>query len=61
MRHLVLAMAVLGIACATSAPVATRAMPSAAPEPVASAPTTRTAVEAAAEFALTTYVDESTR
>jgi hypothetical protein len=29
--------------------------------PVASAPTTTTAVEAAAEYALTTYVDESTR
>jgi hypothetical protein len=59
MRHL--AIAILGSACATSAPVATRAMPGPAPEPVARAPTTRTAVEAAAEFALTTYVDESTR
>ena len=61
MRHLALAIAALGTACATSAPVVKRAMPATAPEPVASAPTTKTAVEAAAEFALTNYVDESTR
>jgi hypothetical protein len=61
MRHLVLAIAALGTACATSAPVVARASPATAPEPVASAPTARTADEAAAEFALTTYVDESTR
>jgi len=36
-------------------------MPATAPEQVASAPTTRTALEAAAEFALTNYVDESAR
>jgi hypothetical protein len=61
MRHLALCTAVLGIACATSAPVVARATPATAPESVASAPTTKTAVEAAAEFALTHYVDESTR
>jgi hypothetical protein len=61
MRHLALCIVALGVGCATPAPVVARATPTAAPEPVASAPTTRTAVEAAAEFALTTYVDESTR
>jgi hypothetical protein len=61
MRHLVLALAALGAACATPAPVVARQMPTAAPETVASAPTKNTAVEAAAEYALTTYVDESTR
>ena len=61
MRHLLLALATLGIACATPAPVVARPTATPAPEPVAGAPTTRTAVEAAAEYALTTYVDASTR
>jgi hypothetical protein len=64
MRHLVLAIATLGIACATPAPVVARPTAAPAPEPTASAPgvqTRKTAVEAAAEYALTTYVDESTR
>jgi hypothetical protein len=61
MRHLVLALATLGAACATPAPVVARQTSPAAPEPVASAPTKNTPVEAAAEFALTRYVDESTR
>ena len=51
MRHTLLCIGVLGIGCAASR---------SAPEPVASPPTT-TAVETAAEFALKTYVDESTR
>jgi hypothetical protein len=61
MRQLVLAIALLGTACATPASVAERPKARPAPEPVASAPSTNTAVEAAAEFAMTRYVDESTR
>lgn len=48
MRHLLLGIAALGIGCA-------------ARNPVPSSPTTTTPVVAAAEFAMTTYVDESTR
>jgi len=61
MKPLVISLVALGIGCATSRPVpqqeAARVVPL---EPIASPPTT-TAVEAAAEYALTTYVDESTR
>ena len=60
MRSLLLCTAALGISCATSRPAEQRETAHAAPDPVRSSPTT-TAVEAAAEFALTTYVDESTR
>jgi hypothetical protein len=62
MRPLLLGIAALAFACATSgqAPGGTTAR--AAPAPVPSAPpTTTTPVEAAAEFALTRYVDEATR
>lgn len=48
MRHLLLGIAALGIGCA-------------ARNPVPSSVTTTTPVAAAAEFAMTTYVDESTR
>lgn len=61
MRHLVLALAVLGTACANPAPVGQRAKTTPAPEAVASPATTKGPLEAAAEFALTRYVDESTR
>jgi hypothetical protein len=60
MRHLVLCIAALGISCVTSRPIAARETARAAPDPVAGAPTS-TAVEVAAEFAVRTYVDESTR
>jgi len=61
MRLLVPCLAALSIGCVTSRPAAVRATAAAAPEAVASAPRTTTAVEAAAEYALTTYVDEVTR
>ena len=48
MRHLLLGIAALGIGCA-------------ARNPIPSSLTTTTPVAAAAEFAMTTYVDESTR
>lgn len=48
MRHLLLGIAALGVGCAAA-------------DRVPSSPTTTTPVVAAAEFALTTYVDESTR
>ena len=61
MKPLVISLVALGIGCATSRPVpqqeAARVVPL---EPIASPPTT-TAVEAAAEYAITSYVDESTR
>ena len=60
MRQLVLGIAALGIACANSRPTApetARAAPDAAP----TSPATTTPVVAAAEFAITKYVDESTR
>jgi hypothetical protein len=62
MKHLVLCLAVIGIACATSRPIPER-QATAAPAPALapSSPGTATPVEAAAEFALATYVDESTR
>ena len=55
MRHLVLLIAAAGIGCAPR-PAEQRERPG----PVGSSPAT-TAVEAAAKFALTTYVGESTR
>jgi hypothetical protein len=61
MRHLVPFLAALSISCASSkAPEmhAARATPGPVAPPAA---TTTTAVEAAAEFALNHYVDESTR
>jgi hypothetical protein len=61
MKAHLLAIAVLGIACASPAPVAERQKARRAPEAVASVATTNTAVEAAAEFAMTRYVDEATR
>jgi hypothetical protein len=61
MRPLVLCIAALGICCATSRAAPERQTAGAAPDPVRSSPTPATPVEAAAEFALTTYVDESTR
>src|SRR5262245_57488895 len=61
MRLLVPCIAALSIACATSRSPEMRAETPAAPEPVARAGTTTTAVEAAAEYAVTTYVDESAR
>ena len=60
MRHLVPCVAVLGICCASSGPADGRATAQAAPDPVGS-PRTATPVAAAAEYAITTYVDESTR
>jgi len=61
MTHRILCVAALAIGCVTSRPAGKpEAARPAPPDPVASAPTT-TAVEAAAEFALTTYVDESAR
>ena len=61
MKHLVLCLAALGIGCATSKPVEVRAAAARpAPHPAIASPT-RSPVEAAAEFALRTYVDESTR
>jgi hypothetical protein len=59
MRHLVLCIAAFGICCA-SRPAEQRETARTAPDRVGSSPAT-TAVEAAAEFAITTYVDESTR
>ena len=59
MRHLVLCIAAFGICCA-SRPAEQGETARAAPARVGSSPAT-TAVEAAAEFAITTYVDESTR
>lgn len=61
MRLLVPCLAALSIGCVTSGPATVRATTPAAPEPVASVSTTTTAVEAAAEYAITTYVDEATR
>jgi hypothetical protein len=61
MRHLVLSVAALSICCVTAGPTEARGTAQAAPDPVASSPTTTTAVEAAAEYAITSYVDESTR
>ena len=59
MRHLVPVIAALSISCANSRSPEIHAA-RAVPEPVAR-PATTGAVEAAAEFALTRYVDESTR
>jgi hypothetical protein len=60
MRHLVPFIAALSISCASSkAPEMHAARTT--PEPVAHSATTTTAVEAAAEFAINHYVDESTR
>ena len=60
MRHLVPFIAALSISCASSkAPEMHAARTT--PEPVAHSATTTTAVEAAAEYAITSYVDESTR
>ena len=65
MKHLLLWIAVLGIGCATSQPVGARRTARAAPEPDRTAPLATpartTPAEVAAEYALTTYVDESTR
>jgi len=61
MRPLVLCIAALGICYATSRATPERQTAGAAPDPARSSPAPGTAVEAAAEFALTTYVDESTR
>ena len=55
MKHLVLCIAAFGIGCA-SRPAEQRETARTAPNPPAT-----TAVEAAARFALTTYVDEPTR
>jgi len=60
MKLLVPCLAALSIGCVTSRPAEVRAT-RAAPEPVASISITTTAVEAAAEYAITTYVDETTR
>ncbi len=60
MRHLVLWIAALGLCCATFRPAGERVTARPAPDPTANSRTT-TPVEAAAEFALRTYVDESTR
>jgi hypothetical protein len=60
MRLLVPVLAALSISCANSRSPEKHAA-RAAPEPVARSATTTGAVEAAAEFALTHYVDESTR
>ena len=60
MRHLVPCLAALSIGCATSRPTEVRDTARPAADPVVSAPTTTTAVEAAAAFALETYVDHST-
>ena len=64
MKHLLLCTAALGIGCATAPARAQRAA-RAAPEPASSAPmaaqATTTPAEVAAEYALTTYVDETTR
>jgi len=60
MRPLVLGIATLGIACANSRPTGpetARAAPDAAP----TSPATTLPVVAAAEFAITRYVDASTR
>jgi hypothetical protein len=54
MRHLVPCIAALGICCASSGPSDVRATGRAGPR-------TATAVEAAAEYAITSYVDEATR
>ena len=61
MKHLVPCIVALSIGCATSRPAEVRAPTRPPPNPVTSAPATTTAVEAAAEYAITTYVDESTR
>ena len=60
MRHLVPCIAALGICCASSSPDGPQESARAAPDPVARSSAT-TPVEAAAEFALRTYVDESIR
>ena len=61
MRHLVLCLVVLGISCVRSGPTGDRQAGGVAPSnPARSSPAT-TAVEAAAKFAITNYVDESTR
>jgi hypothetical protein len=60
MRHLACCIAALGIACATSRSADVPPTARAATDPVAGT-RTATPVEAAAEFAITTYVDESTR
>jgi hypothetical protein len=57
-----LGIAALALACATSRPAGERETARAAPASVPSSPATSTTpVEAAAEFALINYVDESTR
>lgn len=60
MRPLVLCIAALGICCASSSPDGARETARAAPDPTGRS-STPTPVEAAAEFALRTYVDESIR
>src|SRR5262249_10902523 len=59
LRHPLLALAVLGIACATPAPGVKQATATNAPPPPPSAPTTKSAAEAPAEVALPTYVHAS--
>ncbi len=60
MKYLVLCIAALSICCASSKPPEERAAARGSGDPVAR-PATTAAVETAAEYALTTYVDESTR
>lgn len=60
MRHLVPFIAALSISCANSRAPEMRAA-QAVPDSAARPATTTGAVEAAAEFAITNYVDESTR
>src|SRR5215469_5147315 len=60
MRRLVLCVAARSICCVNARPTEARAPARAAPDPVATSPTT-TAVQTAAEYAITAYVDESTR
>src|SRR5215469_15345028 len=61
MRHLVPCVTALCICCVASRPAEERGTARAAPGAATRSPTTTTAVEAAAEYAITSYVDESTR
>ncbi len=60
MRSLLLGIAALALACANSGPTAPETA-RAAPDATPSTPATTSPVAAAAEFAITRYVDESTR
>jgi hypothetical protein len=61
MKLLVICLVALGIGCATSRPAAERETARATPPDPVAGPSNTTALEAAAKYALTTYVDESTR